>query len=256
MARLVHMAGLRGLMFCAAVSACMGSAFAQTVAVGAYSDIDGVGLSAGSLPSGASLPPSISLISGEQYLTFSITGGTNVCGSTWCATLNNSNYNDADGIGSASNMVESPSNGISGISNTNAGFLAGVFVSTAPPSGSVPSSLAFGSGGIATSFASLSPALNQLFFIGDGLTGDHTGSVQDFNIPTGATALYLGVADACGYNGSPSCYSDNAGSWQVTYAISGSATPEPGSVWLILAAGAGLCLALKAGFRAKTTGLD
>ena len=71
----------------------------------------------------------------------------------------------------------------------------------------MPTSLAFSDAGggntIATSFASLSPLIDQVFFIGDGLTGDGSGSVQQFIVPTGATALYLGITDAPGYNGSP-----------------------------------------------------
>jgi len=66
-----------------------------------------------------------------------------------------------------------------------------------------------------------------LFFIGDGLTGDGTGTVQVFEVPSGAKSLYLGIPDACSYNGSPSCYGDNFGDFIVSYAISTeSGSPE------------------------------
>jgi hypothetical protein len=81
---------------------------------------------------------------------------------------------------------------------------------------------------------SLSPLLDQVFFIGDGLTGDGTGTVQDFYVPTGATELYLGISDACGYNGGPSCYGDNVGTFDVTYTPTLSSTvPEPASLSIL-----------------------
>jgi hypothetical protein len=52
--------------------------------------------------------------------------------------------------------------------------------------------------------------LNQVFFIGDGLTGNGTGTVQQFVIPAGATRLYLGSADGAGAN------YNNSGSFSVS----------------------------------------
>jgi hypothetical protein len=88
-----------------------------------------------------------------------------------------------------------------------------------------------------TSFTSLSPLLDQTFYIGDGLTSNGTGSLQAFNIPTGAADLYLGISDAGGYNGAPGAYGDNLGSYSVVYDIAGASTtptgaPEPGSLGL------------------------
>jgi hypothetical protein len=160
-------------------------------------------------------------------MTFAIVGGSKTKGrcSGPCITLNGGgNYNDADGIGSASGMNELADESISGIQAPNAGFVAGVFESS-PPTGSAPATLDFDT--IGTNFSSLSPVLQQLFFIGDGLTGDGTGDVQKFEVPSGATSLYLGIPDACGYNGSPSCYGDNFGDFIVSYAIStASGKPE------------------------------
>jgi len=62
-------------------------------------------------------------------------------------------------------------------------------------------------------FASLSPALAQTFYIGDGRTA--TGRPQRFHPPTGATRLYFGVADAWAFEGPPGFFADNSGSFKV-----------------------------------------
>jgi len=164
-------------------------------------------------------------------VTFAITGGSNACGLTWCISYDGNHFNDPDGFGAASDEVINAANSISAISGYHAGFLAGVFES-GTPSGSAPVSLSFPDAA-STSFATLSPLIDQTFFIGDGLTGDNTGSVQQFTVPTGATALYLGYADACGYHGDPNgCYSDNAGTLEVAVSEVSNA-PEPATTALI-----------------------
>jgi hypothetical protein len=232
---------LRSRVFfaCIALGAIGGTAFAGTVTVAAADNIYGAGFA--TAPDG-SMPVQITLAPGDQYVTFSITGGTNPCGSTWCVTMNAGyNYNDADGIGSASNMSDNAYNSLSGISGDNAGFLVGVF-ENGTPSGTAPPSLDFTSGGLGTAFTSLSPLIDQTFFIGDGLTGDNSGSVQQFYVPAGATTLYLGFADASGYHGDPNNgYDDNVGSFQVEYTEVGS-VPEPGSVGLIALGAAAMAL--------------
>jgi Ca2+-binding RTX toxin-like protein len=67
-----------------------------------------------------------------------------------------------------------------------------------------------------TSFSSLSPQLGQVFFIGDGLTGNGTGSRQSFIAPLGATRLYLGIPDGEFLRGVPGQYQDNGGSFAVS----------------------------------------
>ena len=169
---------------------------------------------------GGTSPVVVSLPANAVSMTFTASGSI---------TINSGgNYNDPDGIGSAQGIVNSGSSTISGISGAHAGFLAGAFLGSTTPA-SLPANLDFST----SNFASLSPMLNQAFFIGDGLTGDGTGSTQTFYVPTGATQLLLGLADACAYNGAPSCYADNSGSYSVTASITTAApaaVPEPATL--------------------------
>ena len=145
--------------------------------------------------------PTIIDVTGLSSVSFSIPTSATV-------TLNSGgNYNDADGIGSAdADSYNTGANHIAGITALNDGFLAGVFLGSTTSS-TTPSALTFTS----TNFTTLAPGLQQAFFIGDGLTGDGTGAVQTFYVPTGATRLALGISDACGYHGVPGCYGDNSG---------------------------------------------
>jgi len=139
------------------------------------------------------------------------------------------NSNDPDGIGAGSSDTSVNSlGGISGIVAPNAGFLVGVFENDTEPADPAPLRLNFIS--IGTNFSDLSPTLNQVFFIGDGLTGDGSGAVQRFHVPIGATRLFLGIADAPGYHGDPGGYSDNSGQFSATFAI----VPEPSAIALAL----------------------
>jgi hypothetical protein len=99
-------------------------------------------------------------------------------------------------------------------------------------SGPAPAGLDFTS--IGTSFASLSPLLDQVFFIGDGLTGDGSGSVQQFIVPTGATVLYLGISDAPGYQGDPGAYGDNGGAFTTSFDVTSSGVPDQSSALALL----------------------
>ncbi len=89
---------------------------------------------------------------------------------------------------------------INGMSDARAPLnaLMGVFLDDSQPDGSLaPNTLNFEANG--TDFTSLSPELKQVFFIGDGLTGNGNGEVQRFSIPAGATRLYLGTMDGNGW---------------------------------------------------------
>ena len=103
------------------------------------------------------------------------------------------------------------------------GAMVGMFLEDGLPP-AAPAALRFyvsdsSQGGIQTDFAALSPRIGQVFFIGDGLTGTGSGSMQVFGVPPTATHLYLGYVDACSGGPVPSCYPDNAGSLTAIFQI-------------------------------------
>ncbi len=130
--------------------------------------------------------------------------------------------------------------GISGYVGPESGFLVGVFLDDNDPTSlAAPGNMVYGS---LSDYAltSYSPGLQQVFFIGDGLTGNGSGSVQSFVVPDSATRLYLGVADGFGFIGAPGWYDDNIGSLDVNYDV----VPEPATM-AILAGVAGLIASRK-----------
>ncbi|MEM7807602.1 MAG: pilus assembly protein TadG-related protein [Planctomycetota bacterium] len=87
--------------------------------------------------------------------------------------------------------------GENGKSNLKAPYssLIGVFLGPdGPIVGQEPTSLDFMSNASSREFTSLSPEIAQPFFIGDGITS--AGEQQTFEIPEGATRLFLGVMDS------------------------------------------------------------
>jgi len=203
-----------------------------TVVVPGTSDIWLAGQPAGSSVTGyfgsdtapGNSPVGVS-VSGGSAITFSILAftPTSVDGGCFDTTADaGACYPDEFGFSPG------PADGIS-LADLPAGALVGVFLAAGGPSGATPSDLNFtGTGGIGTAFASLSPDLDQLFFIGDGLTGTGTGSTQQFVAPTGATMLYLAVSDSVGAS------TGNSGS--ITADVSSSAAspvPEPGTLSLV-----------------------
>jgi hypothetical protein len=204
-------------------------AHADTVSVAATDVIYAAGnntaeatFATGTLPVGIAIDPT------TGSLTFSVTGTISLDGGI-----------SSGGADGTTQRVATSSNtgfgSISGITAPGAGYLVGVFVGPNGPVGAAPAALDFTS----TSFSTLSPLIDQTFFIGDGLTGNGTGSIQDFIVPTGATELYLGISDSGGFNGIPDEYADNLGSFSVTSTAvtSASAVPEPSSL-LLLGSGA------------------
>jgi len=204
---------LTGLLFLATSNY---PAVGATVIVPGNANIFGAGHAAPpTLPSGDAgiLPPSISLGSGDIF-TFSATGSITYNGG--------GTYYGAEGGGGGGGTHYDSIGGISGIEHgTQFMFLIGVFTDGTEPSGSGPSIVDFS----LDSFDTVSPQLNQTFFIGDGLTGTGTGSVQNFDVPLGATRLFLGFADRP--------YIDNIG----TLTVTANQVPEPSKACL-------LCLAL------------
>lgn len=215
-------------------------AYADTIiAINATDDIYGAGRSASA--SDGLLPPVYSFAAGlGQALEVSDSG-------TW---LEDSPFpSDTDGsrfaCGGHSGVLIGATGGISSYTADFCSALVGVFLTDAAPSGTAPSGLCFDdssdiSGCTPTDFASLSPAIGQVFFIGDGLTGDGTGSEQLFVVPSGATRLFLGEADSCNFNGPPSCFFDNVGAIDAALKMTTIApappapdpadSPEPGTL--------------------------
>lgn len=108
-----------------------------------------------------------------------------------------------------------PLAGVSGYAGPN-GALVGMFLDNRNPRDTAPPDrLDFSSGGLGTSFTTLSPALGQIFFIGDGLTGAGSGARQHFVAPAGASRLFLGIADGFNFMGEPGAYDDNRGAFYV-----------------------------------------
>jgi hypothetical protein len=238
-----HPMKVRSLLMLAVALGCL-PAYASSVVVEATTDIWLAGQASGATVTGffgtdtapANSPIGIA-VSGGDTLTFinvlDAANGVSVDGSCFDTTP------DA-GACYADEYGDSPgsANGIS-LAHLPAGALVGVFVAAGGPSGSAPTALDFTSGGIGTGFATLSPELDQLFFIGDGLTGTGTGSVQDFIAPTGAGTLYLAVSDSVGAAG------NNLGSISanVNDVPEVSAAPEPGTLSLVGLGMVGMALA-------------
>ena len=118
-------------------------------------------------------------------------------------------------------------NGISGV-HAPINALVGVFLGSGQPdSSSAPGALDFSAIGL--DFKSLSPSLKQVFFIGDGLAT--ANQPQQFNIPAGATRLFLGTMDGYGWYNNSGSFSGNVAQL--------AAVPEPES-WVMMLAGTGL----------------
>ncbi len=213
------------LLAIAALLAVSLSVHATTLSVDAVDNIYGAGLSAPPNPGGGdagSLPPGVTFAAEPgQVLAFSSVTGTSTLTTAFGQFSPDGNQSFP--------MSMSSYGGISGITSNASSFLVGVFLGQTAPTDPAPSILDFTSLGLGTGFATLSPLIGQMFYIGDGLTGNGSGIAQQFAVPADATALYLGFPDATNYMGLPGQYQDNAGTLTATFTI----VPEPGSMgWL------------------------
>lgn len=171
----------------------------------------------------------------NNVFTFSTTGLVSCCSDT--ANI------PPDGGASSMNIVGA--NGLSGLSGDHNIPFVGVFTTNADPFGGVaPTSLSF-TGATATS---LSPLLNQVFYIGDGLSGftNASGAPLQFTAPSTATRLYIGVIDADGFNAVTGYYADNNGSFTTNISLASVSTPGPvgaapePATWAMMILGFGL----------------
>ena len=184
---------------------------------------------------GGSLPPLFSFSSGSGLvLSFS-----SVTGSVSSGAFNFG----PDGEGPTTFGTNMDSfQGLSGVRADTSFLLFAAFLDTNSPTGASPADLDFRASGLTPDFLNLAPAIGQIFYVGDGRTGTGgAGTVQTFQVPVGATRLFLGIADGQfdGTNvfGAPTNYHDNAGSFTANFDI----VPEPTSTVFLLC-GAALCL--------------
>jgi len=161
-------------------------------------------------------------ISGGDSLTFTGFSGLvqHSGGPPWTSSAPGGDGPDGSNFTSHTNGVQD------GFSNPNIPFdaMVGVFIDgTSPNTSMTPASVDFSVTG-GTSFSSLSPGLQQIFFIGDGLTGTGSGAVQSFIAPAGATTLWLGTWDS--YQ-----WWNNVGQFSLTVNDTSSAVPLPAAAW-------------------------
>ena len=147
-------------------------------------------------------------INGGAALTFNVSGSVSfLLGQAPVDPPDGSTFFDTAGVPGTP-----ASNGIASM-NAPVNALVGVFLdNNAPNATGTPPGLDFSGSGLGTGFATLSPGLKQVFFIGDGRTG--TGAVQQFIVPAGATRLFLGTVDGVGWN-------TNSGAFSVQVTSSG-----------------------------------
>lgn len=163
-------------------------------------------------PSGGTLPPIIQLPAFNPGDYFSMAA---VFGDVSCCSGAPGSFNGPEGGSNAGGSTNVNSlNGISGLLHNNKTmFLVGVFLSDDAPADPAPARLDFSDGN--DNFPSISPLLNQSFFIGDGIFNEANlrhNEPQTFYIPAGATRLALGFVDSFNFTGDPGFYDDNVGS--------------------------------------------
>jgi lysophospholipase L1-like esterase len=212
-------AGGGGAVTHSATPAAAATAAAGTYTVLATDAIYGPGNAA--MPSGGTMPASHPVPPGAASITFpSVTG-------TWAISAGCGVGGPDGNSGCGGNENISSYGGISGIADSTTGapvgYLVGVFLGSATPTDPPPPSVDFTN---AHDSPTYSPLLAQVFFIGDGRTS--ANQIQEFNVPAGATRLFLGIADAYGYQGTPTAYYDNSGSLAAEISFTGPSGPVLG----------------------------
>ena len=109
-------------------------------------------------------------------------------------------------------------NGISDVLSIGVDSLMGVFLGPVCRQDQLPSALDFSS--IEFTYTTLSPAVDQVFYMGDG-------SVQSLIVPTGATRLFLGTMDGFGWD-------NNLGAFDVNLQNVTAPVPDGGSTMAML----------------------
>jgi hypothetical protein len=138
--------------------------------------------------------------------------------------------NGPDGVERDSSFTAPSIDGLAGPTLARGRALLAVFLPFDEPMD--PASASFDATDAA--FTQIEPASRQIFFIGDGLTGEGTGEVQRVDIPAGATRVALGFYDALNAGDDPGYYSDNSGSvemtrsWPTSRAVDRQLPPRPG----------------------------
>jgi hypothetical protein len=188
----------------------------QIYTVPATANLYSAGLSSPVAPGGGgagTLPIYIPVSADQSAFQFSASGS--ITENIWVGV-----YHGPDG-GSIIGLTVYAYGGLSGFMTDLTLPLAGVFLSDSAPQDPAPPTLDFRSQGLGLDFLTLSPLNGQVFFIGDGQTSG--GIAQTFNVPAGATRLYLGCPDAPNGQDYPGTYDDNAGTLDVAVI----AVPEP-----------------------------
>lgn len=141
----------------------------------------------------AQSPVLATAVTSGDILSFSATGSVSYGGAT-----NPTIPPDGGSVGSSASEVGIA--GYTGASSLPIDALVGVFLTDAIPANPAPPVMEYPEG---LDFEVLAPGNNQIFYIGDGLTGRGTGTRQQFVVPSGATRLFLGTTDGYGwYNNS------------------------------------------------------
>jgi hypothetical protein len=178
-----------------------------------------------SVPANAPAQAVFTLVGG-QALTFTATGLADHCGNFSCGATG------PEGEAGSTSHFFGALNNISDVVAPLDGLI-GVFLGPSVPTvNAAPPRLSFAFEP-QRDFVTLTPLLQQVFFIGDGRRADGT-SIQTFIVPAGATRLYLGTMDGFGWAG-------NSGAFDVAIDSRSPTVPEPTTFALAAVAALSMC---------------